>query len=86
MMCQPTPTSAGRTYVRGWLQEAFSIPKMIISISGPSKSGKTVLVNKVVSADQLIPISGASIKSADDLWLKVLAWMEGQLAELKRWT
>jgi tRNA A37 threonylcarbamoyladenosine biosynthesis protein TsaE len=26
------------------LRRAFQIPKMIVSISGPSKSGKTVLV------------------------------------------
>jgi predicted AAA+ superfamily ATPase len=33
------------------LRDAFAIPKMIVSISGPSKSGKTVLVSKVVSKD-----------------------------------
>jgi hypothetical protein len=40
------------------LREALSIPKMIVSLSGPSKSGKTVLVNKVVEPDDLIPLSG----------------------------
>ena len=49
------------------LRKAFKIPKMIVSISGPSKSGKTVLVSKVVAPDDLIHIYGASIKSADDL-------------------
>jgi hypothetical protein len=49
---------------------------MIISLSGPSKSGKTVLVNKVIESDNLIPLSGASIRTSDDLWAKVLAWME----------
>src|SRR5262245_16538922 len=62
------------------LQEAFQIPKMIVSISGPSKSGKTVLVNKVIEKDNLIPLSGASIRSADELWLKVLGWMESPVA------
>jgi hypothetical protein len=57
------------------LREAFSIPKMVISISGPSKSGKTVLVNKVIEKDNLIQVSGASITTPDDLWMKVLAWM-----------
>jgi hypothetical protein len=57
------------------LREAFSIPKMIISISGPSKSGKTVLVNKVIEKDNLIQVSGASITTPEDLWMKVLAWM-----------
>jgi hypothetical protein len=31
------------------LRNAFNIPKMIVSISGPSKSSKTVLVTKVVA-------------------------------------
>src|SRR5215467_2980712 len=58
------------------LREALSVPKMIVSLSGPSKSGKTVLVNKVIEPDNLIPLSGASIRTADDLWKKVLAWMD----------
>jgi hypothetical protein len=58
------------------LREALTVPKMIISLSGPSKSGKTVLVNKVVEPDNLIPLSGASIRSTDQLWAKVLAWMD----------
>ena len=59
------------------LRRAFEIPKMVVSVSGPSKSGKTVLVTKVVSKDNLIHIYGASIKTADDLWKNVLAWMGG---------
>lgn len=58
------------------VREALEIPKLIVSLSGPSKSGKTVLVKKIVEQDHLIPVSGASIRSADDLWRKVLAWME----------
>jgi Ni2+-binding GTPase involved in maturation of urease and hydrogenase len=49
------------------LRTAFKIPKMIVSISGPSKSGKTVLVTKVVAPENLIHIYGASIKTPDDL-------------------
>jgi hypothetical protein len=58
------------------LREALSIPKMIVSLSGPSKSGKTVLVNKVIESDNLIPVSGASIRAPDALWSKVLGWMD----------
>lgn len=61
------------------LRRAFDIPKMIVSISGPSKSGKTVLVTKVVSADNLIHLYGASIKTAADLWRNVIAWMGGPI-------
>ena len=57
------------------LRDALSIPNMIISLSGPSKSGKTVLVTKVVGQN-LIPVSGATVRSGDELWSKVLDWMD----------
>ena len=52
---------------------------MIVSISGPSKSGKTVLVTKVVAPENLIHIYGASIKTPEDLWSNVLTWMGGPI-------
>jgi len=58
------------------LRDALEVPKMIVSLSGPSKSGKTVLFNKVIDPDDLIFVSGASIRTADALWAKVLAWMD----------
>jgi hypothetical protein len=61
------------------LRNAFKIPKMIVSISGPSKSGKTVLVTKVVAPENLIHIYGASIKKPEDLWANVLTWMGGPI-------
>jgi hypothetical protein len=61
------------------LRNAFNIPKMIVSISGPSKSGKTVLVTKVVALENLIHIYGASIKTPGDLWSNVLTWMGGPI-------
>jgi hypothetical protein len=57
------------------LQMALATPKVVISISGPSKSGKTVLVEKVVGKDNLIPVSGAEVYSGDELWSRVLSWM-----------
>src|SRR5580698_2594013 len=61
------------------LRQALSIPKMIVSISGPSKSGKTVLVTKVVAPENLIHVYGASIKKLDDLWVNVITWMGGPI-------
>ena len=61
------------------LRNAFKIPKMIVSISGPSKSGKTVLVTKVVAPENLIHIYGASIKTPEDPWSNVLTWMGGPI-------
>jgi hypothetical protein len=58
------------------LQRPLDTPKVVVSISGPSKSGKTVLVEKVVGKDNLIPVSGAEVQSGDDLWARVLSWIE----------
>lgn len=44
---------------------------LLITISGPSKSGKTVFVRNVVGADNLIPVTGAGVQNPDQLWLKV---------------
>jgi len=57
------------------LRDALSTPGQVISLSGPSKSGKTVLVERVVGRDLLIPISGASIHNPDNVWDRVLDWM-----------
>ncbi len=47
----------------------------IASISGPSKAGKTVLVQRVVGEGNLVTVSGASVRSADQLWERVLDWL-----------
>ena len=64
-------------------RDAFEIPNIIVSLSGPSKSGKTVLVNKVVERDHLITVSGASIRQNDDLWNKILGWMDVPFVDSK---
>lgn len=58
------------------LKAAIRTPGLITSISGPSKTGKTVLVKKVINDEDIIPVSGASIKSPEDLWQRVLGWMK----------
>ena len=58
------------------LRDALTTPGQIVSLSGPSKSGKTVLIKKVIPFDELILISGASIQNSDSLWARVLSWMD----------
>lgn len=53
------------------LIDALEMGTMLISISGPSKSGKTVFVKKVLGAENLIEITGAGIQSVNDLWMRV---------------
>ncbi|HEY5923521.1 MAG TPA: hypothetical protein VIV11_17695, partial [Kofleriaceae bacterium] len=56
--------------LREWIRSSTQIA----SISGPSKSGKTVLVQRVVGEDNLLTVSGASVRAADQLWDRVLDW------------
>lgn len=58
------------------LRDAFTIENSVVSVAGPSKTGKTVLITKTVDPDNLIPVSGASISEPADVWRYVLAWME----------
>lgn len=53
------------------LMEALETPGGVVSVSGPSKAGKTVLVEEAVGQD-LITICGNGIRNADDIWAKVL--------------
>lgn len=57
------------------LQDAIDTTGQLVSLVGPSKSGKTVLVEKVVGRDLLITISGASLRSPEDVWRSALDWM-----------
>src|SRR5690242_12158968 len=77
-----TPTSyPTHTYVQRddlhherLLREWTRSSNMIASISGPSKAGKTVLVQRVVGEGNLITVSGASVRTPDQLWERVLDW------------
>lgn len=53
------------------LNRAIEMGGAVITLSGPSKSGKTVFVETVVGKDNLIQVTGASIPSADALWKRV---------------
>lgn len=74
----PTITYVERADLRleANLRSFCELPKMVVSVSGPSKSGKTVLISKVVGTDSIIPIIGSGITTPDDLWNRALQWME----------
>lgn len=57
------------------VREAIETPRSPISISGPSKTGKTALVRNIVGEDNLIHIFGSQISVPDDLWDVILNWM-----------
>lgn len=58
------------------VRDAIATPKSPISISGPSKTGKTALVRNLVGEDSLIHIFGTQIGSLEDLWTAILSWMD----------
>lgn len=45
------------------LRDGLDTPGQIISLAGPSKSGKTVLVEKVVGRDSLITVQGTVFRT-----------------------
>lgn len=53
------------------LRDALDEGSMLISISGPSKSGKTVFVEHVLGKENLVLVTGAGVRSTTDLWVKV---------------
>jgi hypothetical protein len=62
--------------LEGKLKRALATPNVVTSLSGPSKSGKTVLAKKLVGEDNLIHIFGAEVSSGSELWERVLSWMD----------
>ncbi|MBV1795633.1 hypothetical protein [Siccirubricoccus sp. G192] len=54
------------------IRYALQTPKQVISLSGPSKSGKTVLVEKIVGAEKLVKIPGSVVKKGEDFWNYIL--------------
>lgn len=65
----PTHTYVSRSLVdEKTLKDALALGGAVTSIVGPSKTGKTVLVNRVVEEDRLVSLSGSLIDSAESLW------------------
>ena len=57
------------------LRDALDTAGQVVSLAGPSKSGKTVLVEKVAGRDNLITITGAGISDPRHIWDQALDWM-----------
>jgi hypothetical protein len=55
------------------LVQELSAGPCVVSLSGPSKSGKTVFIEKILGRDNLIKVNGAGVKSPEALWLKIFA-------------
>jgi hypothetical protein len=53
------------------LADALDTGGAVISLSGPSKSGKTVFIEKNIGKDRLVQVTGAGITEAHKLWDRV---------------
>lgn len=53
------------------LQQALDTGALVISLSGPSKCGKTVFVETNVGRDRLVQVTGAGVNSPEKLWSRV---------------
>ncbi|MDL5362253.1 hypothetical protein [Halalkalicoccus sp. NIPERK01] len=54
------------------LRRGLKTPGKVVSISGPSKSGKTVLVRRVVGDANLINVKLSGVNNTNQLWRKIL--------------
>jgi hypothetical protein len=57
------------------LRDAMESGAAVISLSGPSKSGKTVFIEKVVGPGALIPVTGAGVTTSRQLWERVFHYI-----------
>lgn len=53
------------------LHDALDMGAAVVSLSGPSKSGKTVFVERNIGKDRLIQVTGAGVNSPGKLWDRV---------------
>jgi hypothetical protein len=74
----PTYTYINRSdeHLEQQLRDALKTPNVVVSLSGPSKSGKTALVKYVLTNERTIFVSGAEINAASDLWDRVLDYLD----------
>lgn len=66
------------TFIRDHLVEREKILKeslmkggTLISVSGPSKSGKTAFIKDYFGSANVVPVSGANISNTGDVWMQV---------------
>src|SRR5450759_1634027 len=70
---QPTYTYVERSaeHVELSFARAIATPNQIVSLSGPTKTGKTVLCRRILGDRQFVWIDGGQVKTGDDFWERV---------------
>jgi len=65
------------------IEKAFATDGVIVQITGPSKSGKTVMVERIFERSKMISIGGSRIIDAKELWRLVCAHLKIGVAHTK---
>jgi hypothetical protein len=70
---QPTVTYVQREeeHIERSFARAIATPNQIVSLSGPTKTGKTVLCRRTLGDRQYVWVDGGQVKTADDFWGRV---------------
>ena len=70
---QPTYTYVERSaeHVELKFGRGIATPNQIVSLSGPTKTGKTVLCRRILGNRQFVWIDGGQIKDGEDFWKRV---------------
>jgi hypothetical protein len=70
---QPSVTYVEREelHIERNLARALASPNQIVSLSGPTKSGKTVLCRRVLGERYYVWIEGGQIKQSNEIWDKI---------------
>jgi len=61
--------------VEGALRRFLANRGAALTVSGPTKSGKTVVVERVLPRDEALWIPGGDLNSLDDLWQRVIEFL-----------
>ena len=79
----PTHTFVGEHLQekKGQLLDTLEAGSMLVSISGPSKSGKTVFIEECLGRTRLIQITGAGVSRVSDLWMRVFDLIGSEIPE-----
>ena len=59
--------------IEGKLRDALERLNKFIAVAGPTKSGKTVLVRKVLPSEECVWLEGGHVANVQDAWSQILA-------------
>jgi archaellum biogenesis ATPase FlaH len=70
---QPTITYVQREedHIERSFARAIATPNQVVSLSGPTKTGKTVLCRRILGDRQYVWVDGGQVSSGEEFWSKV---------------